>query len=121
MKKLIAILFTAALAVFGASPAFAQTGDDTEIGTDGGECAESDTRPTNLICEPDSETGLYPALDPEGGTVPDPTTTVVAPPSELPATGSSGSVGLLQIGGLMLAGGLLVVVASRRRTPAPTA
>jgi LPXTG-motif cell wall-anchored protein len=134
MKKLIAILFIAALAVFGASPAFAVVGDDQGDNDQGGvvsddliigtpeQCAESDTTPTNVICDAiEGSPDIYPVEEPEGGTVPEPTTTVVTPPGELPKTGSSGSIGLVQIGGLMLAGGLLVVVASRRRAPAPTA
>ena len=125
MKKFIAITFIAAFAVFGSSTASAD-----ELGIVGEdpretECAEADTRPTDLNCEEiiDEETGdlIYPPVGGTGGTLPDPTTTLAKPPADLPATGSSGSIGLVQIGGLMLAGGLLVVVAARRRAPAPTA
>ena len=115
--KLIAITFIAAFGLFGAGAGVASAAvEDDPRDT---ECAEEDTRPTDLDCSeiPDGEGGLiYPPVEPEGGTVP-PTTV----PGELPKTGSNGPIGLLQIGGLMLAGGLLIVVASRRRTPAPAA
>ena len=113
--KLIAITFIAIFGLFGTGAGVASAiADDDRRDT---ECAEADTRPTDLICdEIDGAGSGYPPVEPGGDTVP-PTTV----PGELPKTGSNGPIGLLQIGGLMFAGGLLIVVASRRRTPAPAA
>lgn len=120
--KLIAITFIAIFGLFGAGAGVASAAvEDDPRDT---ECAEADTRPTDLDCSeiPDGEGGLiYPPVEPEGGTVPPTTVPPTTVPGELPKTGSNGPIGLLQIGGLMLAGGLLIVVASRRRTPAPAA
>lgn len=124
MKKLITIAFAAVLMLFGAAatPASALTVDD---------CAESDTAPAGCEDVADitpTEDGVYPVEAPDGGTSPAPTpapTTAPAPtpaptvpPAGLPATGSDGASGMLQIGGLLLVGGLVVFVAARRRNPA---
>ena len=126
--KFIATLFTAALVTFGAGTAFAGTGNPAD-------CAESDNSiPVGVDCTVDAD-GVYPPATttpevvlPEEGTVPQPEPTTTPPPPQptvpptgLPATGSDGSTGMIQIAGLFVAGGLLVWIAARRRNPATAA
>lgn len=107
MKKLIAIVFAASVGMFASAPAFAVVplpGPE--------ECAESDTAPPGCPAAGD----VYPVVEPGGGTVPETSPPTTAPPVDLPKTGSSGTTVLLQIGTLLLTGGLIVIVATRRRT-----
>lgn len=84
------------------------------------DCAESDTRPDDVECVVD-EDGNYPIVLPTIGTVPDTTTpppTTPPPTGGLPATGTDSTTLALQMGGVLLVGGLVVLVAARRRSPA---
>lgn len=110
VKRLVAVVAAVFIGLLGTSPVHAQTSPTPE------ECAESDTAPPGCPAEGDN----YPVVVPDTGTVPEPTTTP-APPVELPDTGSSGSSGILQIGAILVASGLIVFVAARRRTAAPAA
>jgi len=138
MKKIITIAFAVVLTAFGASPASAQTDADGPTAAD---CVEADTVPAEFIDEcqaiANDESivavdGLYPvtAVAGEGGELPDTTTTTTtttAPPvagergpvenPTLPATGGSGSSGLLQGGAVLLVAGAVFFVAARRREP----
>lgn len=133
MNKLIAILMvTGIVGVVGSSHASAQP---TPTAPSPALCAESDglTPEEILLCSSvDDEGGdsidiypIPPTVAPSTTTTVAPTTTIgVIPPTVppvLPATGSSGTSGFLQIGALLLTGGLLVVVAARRRTSPSTA
>ena len=116
--KFIATLFTAALVTFGGASFVAAAPTD---------CAESDDVPPGADCTVDAD-GNYPVILPEEGTVPQPEPTTTPPPPQptvpptgLPATGSDGSTGMIQIAGLFVAGGLLVWIAARRRNPATAA
>jgi LPXTG-motif cell wall-anchored protein len=139
MKKIITIAFAVVLTMFGASPSFAQTAED---------CVESDniTDPdlaalcADVAAQVDDD--AYPAVAGEGGEIPPvttaapttaPTPTTAAPvvaadrdpvparQGTLPATGGSGSSGLLQGGALMLVAGAVIFVLARRRSTAPAA
>jgi len=126
MKKIAVIMFAAVVGALGSSPSFAQTLPDApnpEL------CAESDgLTPAEIqLCSSVDDDGvgidiypLPPTLPPET-TDPGTTTTtigVIPPtlPPRLAATGSSGTSGFLQLGALMMTGGLLVVIAARRRS-----
>lgn len=114
MRKFVVIGVAAFVGFFGGIPAHASPTP--------AECAESDTAPPG--CPIDGNN--YPLVNPDGGTVPDtvppPTNppVVTTPPPGLPATGSSGSAVLLQIGAMCVVGGMIVFVAARRRST-PTA
>lgn len=117
MNKLIATLIAVFITVFGASAASALTSDD---------CAESDTVLPGIECpvdEPVGDDGFYPLeiIEGEGDEIPETTVPPTTIPTILPATGSSGVSGLLQIGALFLSGGLIVAAVSRRRSTAPAA
>lgn len=114
MKKLIVIVVAAFVGFFGGIPAHASPTP--------AECAEADTAPPG--CPVDGNN--YPLVNPDGDTVPDtvpPVTTIPntnPPPEILPKTGSSGTTVLLQIGAMSLVAGMIVFVATRRRTTANT-
>lgn len=105
MKKLVVAILTTGVISIGASPASA-TVPPVSVPV---ECAESDNRPDNCAI-------FYPpgVVSPDE---PDPTTTLAPPVATLPDTGSTVSP-ILQFGSLMLIGGILVVVATRRRSDA---
>ncbi len=107
MKKLIAIVFAASVGMIASAPASAVVPLPTPE-----DCAEADTAPPGCPAAGD----VYPVVEPEGGTVPDTPPPTTAPPVDLPKTGSSGTTVLLQIGTLLLTGGLIVIIATRRRT-----
>lgn len=124
MKKMVQILIAVCIGAIGllsAPVAHAQTPTPEE-------CAEADTAPPG--CPPD---GNYPpvVLPPTAPPTTEPpattTTTIVvvappqAPTGPLPSTGSSGVAPFLQIGALFLTGGLVVLVAARRRSTANAA
>lgn len=120
MKKFIVITIAAFFAALGTAPAHAQTPPSTSIPGTPELCVEADTRPPNVDCSPGLPPDLYPpAVAPPTTTIPPvvapPTTTI---PPVLPATGSSGTSGMLQLGGLLVTGGLLVFIAARRRSAA---
>ena len=121
MKKFIAAAVAVFVTMFGATLASAATPED---------CAESDNVPPGIECPIDGNN--YPIELPEGGTIPEPPATTITPATpttvptgtvsvDLPATGSSGTGNLLQIGALFLCGGLIVAAVSRRRSTAPAA
>ncbi|MGK0276497.1 MAG: LPXTG-motif cell wall-anchored protein [Ilumatobacter sp.] len=117
MNKIIATVAAVFITLFGASAASALTVDD---------CAESDTVLPGIECPvgetPDAD-GFYPLeiIEGEGDEIPETTVPATTVPTVLPATGSSGVSGLLQIGALFLSGGLIVAAVSRRRSTAPAA
>ena len=142
MKKAIVIMAAAGIGLIGTAPAAAQDGNTTTTLIPGTPelCAEADTRPDNVDCEvvfPGEENPYPPAVAPPTEPPPtvapptdppatDPPTTdpppQVAPPTvpaaPLPSTGSSGTTGVLQVGALLVTGGLLALVAARRRSTA---
>ncbi len=135
MKKIVVFTITAVAALIVAPNVDAQappTAPSPEL------CAESDglTPDEILLCSGVDDDGvgidIYPipptttSTTVPPTTVPGTTTTtigVIPPtlPPTIPATGSSGTSGILQLGALILTGGLLVVIAARRRSEASTA
>lgn len=129
MKKIITIAFAVVFTAFGAAPAFAQTGEPTPS-----DCVEADNitdQEVQDFCDSfvvgGDGVGVYPPVAGEGGEVPDTTTTTTLPVAgdggpvdnpTLPATGGSGSSGILQGGALLLVAGAVFFVAARRRDTA---